>query len=1112
MLVDSGMYSWKIGLYLAGLTCLVAGSCGDGLSDRQPFHIETEHGSIAISLSSELHPATSDRACGDKTCNGAEWCGNCPEDCGLCKHVRVMTWNIGAAQKKLPTAATLAEIKDRIALHSPDLVGLQEVDKDTKGSGWVDQAAFLGQALGMEHRYAPAIPHDGGFYGVAVLSKLPITGFKPVKLDTPAGDTDDKRGLGVADVVLPGGSKATFATTHLAVPNMKAAHAGQVADILAELAGKALPILVGDLNEAPDDGNLTGLPAAGYKHAWTICGQGDPHTTQGGAWFDYIWVGPGWPQKEWGKGLCCKVDKGTSASDHYPVICDVMLPGQEAPKCEAETCDGKDNDCDGQVDEDMPDLNCGTGECKYVTPSCIKGMQQFCYDKIGATTEACDNKDNDCDGDTDENCDADGDGWCTTVMACLGKPPVCPNGCGDCNDHKKAVHPGAKEVCNGIDDDCNLVIDDGWADQDGDGLANCVDPDDDNDGVKDVDDNCPLVPNQDQEDTDGDGTGDECDQDDDGDGVLDDGNASGVAGDAWCQTGALLGCDDNCRLVKNGAGHPYGAQSDVDKDGIGDACDPDMDNDGVPNSDDDCPRWPDPEQADHDGDAVGGGQANLLYPGMKVEQSDPRNLKGGDACDLDDDNDGVRDDGSGDGVDGNHPCESGYTVGCDDNCPFVKNFSEVAAGLDPHLGNQVDVDGDKVGDACDPDMDGDGVANEADNCPRWPNPDQSDHDAASDAGVKKGGGYSSAGDHRWNYLTPGAATTLSENRFLVGGDACDLDDDNDGVPDSGSGEGLKVTCGTWASLEDCPEGGYVGAGPEVEVSEGAHPCGEWKTAGCDDDCRFDANGVGAGQFKWARESWQADHDQDGAGDACDEDDDGDGVPDDGDGDGVPGTGWKVRPAREVDCEHGKVGAADWKGFVPAQCIGTGEKPSKCDDNCPWVKNPGQEDFDGDGNPEDDQWGMAAVYEGDEPCDLDDDDDGLLDVDEVRCGTDPRNWDTDGDGYSDFVELMPGVAEDGKAPIFLDVFCCPGGHEDCLADLAGHLAAEAKRRSCPSGAGERDFATDPLWNKSTPSRPIYPGSSLGGGGCSPGSNGDGWVWLLLLAGLGLSSPRGRSRFT
>ena len=87
----------------------------------------------------------------------------------------------------------------------------------------------------------------------------------------------------------------------------------------------------------------------------------------------------------------------------------------------------------------------------------------------------------------------------------------------DCNDANAAIHPGAAEVCNGVDDNCNGSVDEGFLDTDGDGIADCVDPDDDNDGIPDILDNCPLVPNPGQQDLDHDGIGDACDSDADGD-------------------------------------------------------------------------------------------------------------------------------------------------------------------------------------------------------------------------------------------------------------------------------------------------------------------------------------------------------------------------------------------------------------------------------------------------------------------------------------------------------------------------------------------------------------------------------------------------------------------
>ncbi len=87
--------------------------------------------------------------------------------------------------------------------------------------------------------------------------------------------------------------------------------------------------------------------------------------------------------------------------------------------------------------------------------------------------------------------DIDGDGY--------GSPgdSSCPHGSvTDCNDNDPTVNPGATEICNSIDDNCNSQIDEGF-DADGDGIADCID-------------NCPVISNPDQADTDGDGKGDAC--------------------------------------------------------------------------------------------------------------------------------------------------------------------------------------------------------------------------------------------------------------------------------------------------------------------------------------------------------------------------------------------------------------------------------------------------------------------------------------------------------------------------------------------------------------------------------------------------------------------------
>lgn len=323
--------------------------------------------------------------CGDGFCDAGETptdgetCESCPMDCGRC--LKVMTWSIDAGLKKgkKKVKKTLKAIANVIKNEKPDLVGLEGVDKKTKRSGGIDEALFIAKRAKMYKRFAGAFQFQGGQYGVALLSKYPVSLAWKTILPT-SGEWAKRRTMLNALVELEQYA-ASFRFSVAQIARSAKARMSQAKLIGNDLLLEPDAVLVGDLFAGPNDEAIVFLQedASSFNllDGWPdykTPGQKGLTTAKKRA--DYVMPATNWRSFETGDAATCPalvrmyVKPAKGLSSHRPVVALFQVSGD---------CGGYEDG--GLLPEEIDDIELAPGDDVCTSDAdCAGEIFPYCLD------------------------------------------------------------------------------------------------------------------------------------------------------------------------------------------------------------------------------------------------------------------------------------------------------------------------------------------------------------------------------------------------------------------------------------------------------------------------------------------------------------------------------------------------------------------------------------------------------------------------------------------------------------------------------------------------------------------------------------------------------------
>jgi len=244
-----------------------------------------------------------------------------PGGAALGDTINVLSYNIHHCNPPgTGTLINLDTIAGVIRKLNPDVVALQEVDVNTRRSGNINQAVLLGEKTAMQAYFFKAIDHDGGEYGIAILSKLEVSSFKQYPLPTIAETKGEPRILGTVTLKSKDGKELLFACTHLDAQSNSQNRLLQIREINSILKKNPFPVIIaGDLN-ASTGSEVINIFDEQFTRTCTTCAFTIPVKNPNKT-IDFIGFAP---------SSKFKVEKHqvineTYASDHLPVNAKLIL-------------------------------------------------------------------------------------------------------------------------------------------------------------------------------------------------------------------------------------------------------------------------------------------------------------------------------------------------------------------------------------------------------------------------------------------------------------------------------------------------------------------------------------------------------------------------------------------------------------------------------------------------------------------------------------------------------------------------------------------------------------------------------------------------------------------